>query len=467
MAKNTTQQNEVIDYFDAALLYVYANSWQRRQNDDLRKLAQLAKRVSEAIECWPITMNDKLKSRSYYQVMDGLQAINRNTPPTVYNDQIYWTVTYPLDIKLPELHAQHRDLLVEIFVKLNNLAYEMAETFEGACEFWQIESSMRRYACSLAQKHGLPINYAMLANIVARHIYHANHADTYGMLDDPSEFLKKIDIYVKKSERDFEHFQSMMLSRRLTEELELEARQLDIKIDKHYEWSLLADIDITCLSVLILYKEANHQEKLTDSKFDQEQICSTQPKNVNFDELKTLQIFLKSKPSTHPDAHNYVFNTDQTDVRISGYRERDSLALCIPFGTSPDKAIAMVDQFKRNLRVRILEKFDDIEDRSKSAKASKIFSAWDEPYKRMMIKNKGSILGLLAGLLCDHIFTFWKGKIPPSTKRKINFVNDAIETTLDILKEHGFLYDAETVPKSRTAARRKIAAIPTILDFLP
>lgn len=465
MAKNTTQQNEIIDYFDAALLYVYANSWQSRQNDHLRKLKQLAKRVTEAIERWPITLNDELKSRSYFQVMDGLQARNRNkTNPPIYKDGIYWTVTYPLDIKLSELHAQHRDLLVDIFVRLNKLAYEMVEISEGTCEFWQIESSMRRYARFLAQRHGLPINYAMLANIVAQYIYHTNHADTYSMLDEPSEFLKKIDIYVKKSERDFEHFQRMMLSRRLTEELESEAKQLDIKIDKHYEWGLLANINVTCLKILILYKEANHQKSLIDSKFDPEQAYSKQPKNVNFDELKNLQIFLKAKPSSLPDSHNYIFNTDQTDVRISSYRERGSLALCIPFGTSPDKAIALVDQFKRKVRARILDKLDD---RSKYDKARKIFSTWDEPYKRMMIKNKGSILGLLAGLLCDHIFIFWKGEIPPSTKRKINTVNDAIETTLDILKEHGFLYDAETVPKSRTAARRKIAAIPTILDFLP
>lgn len=468
MAKNTAQQNEVIDYFDAALLYVYANSWQSRQNDDLSKLDKLANRVTEAIERWPITLNDKLKSRSYFQVMDALQARNRNKNKSpAYKDRIYWTVINPLGIKLSELHVQHRDFLVDIFVKLNNLAYEMVEISEESCEFWQVESSMRRYARFLAQRHDLPINYAMLANIVARHIYHANHADTYGMLDEPSEFLKKIDTYVKKSERDFEHFQRMMLIRRLTEELESEAKQLNIKIDKHYEWGLLADINITCLKVLILYKEANLQQKLIDSKFNPKQCCSKQPKNVDFDGLKALQTFLKAKPTQLPDSHNYIFNTDQIDVRISGYRERGSLALCIPFGTSPDKAIALMDQFKRKLRMRILEKTDDIDDRSKSDKAIKKLSVWDEPYKRMMINNKGSILGLLAGLLCDHIFTFWKGKIPPSTKRKIKSVSDATETTLDILKEHGFLYDAETIPKSRTAARKKIAAIPTILDCEP
>ena len=237
MAKNTAQQNEVIDYFDAALLYVYANSWQSRQNDDLSKLDKLANRVTEAIEHWPITLNDEIKSRSYFQVMDALQARNRNKNKSpAYKGRIYWTVINPLDIKLSELHVQHRDFLVDIFVKLNNLAYEMVEISEESCEFWQVESSMRRYARFLAQRHGLPINYAMLANIVARHIYHANHADTYGMLDEPSEFLKKIDTYVKKSERDFEHFQRMMLIRRLTEELESEAKQLNIKIDKHYEW---------------------------------------------------------------------------------------------------------------------------------------------------------------------------------------------------------------------------------------
>lgn len=468
MAKNTAQQNEVIDYFDAALLYVYANSWQSRQNDDLSKLNKLANRVTEAIERWPITLNDELKSRSYFQVMEALQAKNRNKNNSpAYKDRIYWTVTNPLGIKLSELHVQHRDFLVDIFVKLKNLAYEMVEISEESCEFWQIESSMRRYARFLAQRHGIPINYAMLANIVARHIYHANHADTYGMLDEPSELLKKIDIYTKKSERDFKHFQRMILIRRLTEELESEAKQLNIKIDKHYEWGLLADIDLTCLKVLILYKEANLQQKLIDSKFKPEQCFSKQPKNVNFDGLKTLQSFLKAKPTQLPDSHNYIFNTNQIDVRISGYRERGSLALCIPFGTSPDKAIALVDQFKRKLRMRILAKTDDIEDRYKSDKARKKLSVWDDPYKRMMINNKGSILGLLAGLLCDHIFTFWKGEIPPSTKRKIKSVSDATETTLEILEEHGFLYDAETIPKSRTAARKKIAAIPTILDFEP
>ncbi|PHN22804.1 hypothetical protein [Pseudomonas sp. ICMP 561] len=466
MAKNTTQQNEVIDYFDAALLYVYANSWQSRQNDDMSKLRHLAKRVTEAIEHWPINLSDELKSRSYYDVMDGLQARNRNKTTTpIYKDRIYWTATYPSDIKLSKLYAQRRDLLLDIFVKLNNLAYEIVEISEEKCEFWQIESSMRRYARFLAQKHDLPINYAMLANIVARHIYHVNHADTYGTLDDPSELLKKIDIYVKKSERDFEHFQRMLRCRRLIEELETDAKQLDIKIDKNYEWGLLANIEITCLKVLILYKEANLQKSLIDSKFNPEQLGSKEPKNINFDQLKTVQKFLKAKTSSLPDSRNYIFNTDHTDVRISGFRERASLALCIPFGTSPDKTIALVNQFKQKIRARILDKLDDIDDRSKSDEASNFFSAWDEPYKRIMIKNKGSILGLLAGLLCDHIFTFWKDEIPPGTKRKIDSVNDAVETTLDILKQHGFLYDAETVPKSRTAARRKIAAIPTILDI--
>lgn len=466
MAKNTTKQNEVIDYFDAALLYVYANSWQNRQNDDLRKLNRLAKRVTEAIERWPISLNDELKARSYFQVMDGLQARNRSkTTPQTYKDRVYWTVTNPLEINISAVYAQHRDMLVDIFIRLNNLAYEMVEISEEVCEFWQVEFSMRRYARFLAKRHCLPVNYAMLAGIVARHIYHANHPDTYGMQDEPSEFLKKIDLYVERSGRDFEHFQRMELIRRLIEELETEAKQLDIRIDRHYEWGLLADIDLTCLKVLILYKEANYQGSLVDSKFDRNQIHLRRTRNVNFDELKTLQGFLKAKSPPVPDSHNYIFNTDQDDVRICGYRDRNSLALRIPFDTSPDKAIALVNQFKRNLRKHLPDRLYSFDDSSKYDEVNKMLSVWDEPYKRMVIKNKGSILGLLVGLLCDHIFKFWKGKKPPGTKREIYSVDDAIETTIDILKEHGFSYDAETIPKSRTAARRKIAAIPTILDF--
>ncbi|WP_333985279.1 hypothetical protein [Ectopseudomonas khazarica] len=468
MAKNTTQQNEVINYFDAALLYVYANSWQNRRNDDLRKLNCLAKRVTEAIERWPINLSDELKTRSYFQVMDSLQARNRRkTTLRVYKDRVYWTVTNPLGIKVLAVYAQHRDRLVDIFIRLNNLAYEMVEVSEEVCEFWQVESSMRRYARFLAQRHCLPINYAMLAGIVARHIYDANHPDTYGMQDEPSEFLKKIDLYVKRSGRDFESFQRMVLIRRLVEDFEAEAKQLDIGIDRHYEWGLLADIDLTCLKVLILYKEANHQGKLVDSKFDQSQIHLRKTRKVNFDELKVLQGFLKAKSPPVPDSHHYIFNTDQDDVRICGYRDRGSLSLRIPFDTSPDKAIALVNQFKRNLRKHLSDRLYNSDDNSKCNEVSKILSAWDDPYKRMIIKNKGSILGLLAGLLCDHIFIFWKGKKPPGAKREIHSVDDAIETTMDILKEHGFSYDAETVPKSRTAARRKIAAIPTILDFDP
>lgn len=466
MAKNTAQQNEVIDYFDSALLYVYAKSWQNRQNDDLIKLDQLARQVTKAIESWPIAMDDDQRSKMYFEVMDGLRAINKiKTKRLPYKDRIYWTTNNPLGVNLPQLHIRHYDKLLDISIALNNLAYEMVDVSDEICELWQVKASMQKYACCLADRYELPINYGMLASIIERHVYHVNHVDTYGTLDEQAELLNRIKTYIKKSERDFEKFKRMILRRRLIDQLEPEAKKLDIKIDQHYCWGLLPRVELTPLKLLKLYQKMNFQRELSDVKFNPEQVLPEQPTDLSFNKLKELQSFFMAKPTPATDFKNYILNTDRDDVRIHGYKEQGSLALCIPYNTPADKAIVLIDQFKRQVRQSILDNLDETGDITKTNKAKVDFSVWNVPYKRAIITNKGSILGLLAGLLCDHIFLYWKGETLPNTGQKITSVEDAICAAVEILKQHGFTYDAETVPKSRTTARKKIRDIPHILSF--
>lgn len=209
----------------------------------------------------------------------------------------------------------------------------------------------------------------------------------------------------------------------------------------------------------------NFQRELSDVKFNPEQVLPEQPTDLSFNKLKELQSFFMAKPTPAIDFKNYILNTDRDDVRIHGYKEQGSLALCIPYNTPADKAIVLIDQFKRQVRQSILDNLDETGDITKTNKAKVDFSVWNVPYKRAIITNKGSILGLLAGLLCDHIFLYWKGETLPNTGQKITSVEDAICAAVEILKQHGFTYDAETVPKSRTTARKKIRDIPHILSF--
>jgi|GEM_PF-1653127 len=465
MPRIDSEEEHCIDIFDQIITYSYACEWQKLQNDSIDKLLALSDEISlyiekrDKISCVSSVDNKQFhvsvlfvtaeeKQRARFSVLNILSdAVHNEHCPSPIDLKKLWLNKpkklggHYLDTKHNSMFDKYIILVIYVCIKLNKSLSKELKPFVTVEQVGVIFDKTFREDQEI---YSMPIYRDLLVSKIHQH-YLKSFALEQNTFQEVAASEQLIKHYFKEALEEFVRMAKDIFLKKAAQRFFSSAKQIKLDIDKYYSWAMITDCQHDNSVLLSWYAAVNSVELVNDGRYK-----SINNKSSSKTLDLTLQNILDEKISYMYSLFNqkkwsqrYLFDSTTTPIVIDGKTVQNHLVMTLPYDKPLPNLANRLRNYQRYISNKIYsyaQTYGQSPEYETEVNTANLDRKIKNPYKKITVSDKGSILKHICTLLCLQY------ESSPEHKNKLK--KQLLPDIMTLINNHGFSYSQDSVKKT-------------------